>query len=98
MVEGETVEDDAWPLSAESTDEEMDDLVRRRVADRTLFHAAGTASMGKVVDSELCIKGIEGLRVVDASVIPFPLATHLQMCVYAIGEQAADILQGHHTV
>lgn len=63
---------------------------------RTLYHPAGSASMGKVVDTDLRVKGIDRLRVVDASVIPTPLATHIQMCIYALAEHAADIiLQGH---
>jgi choline dehydrogenase-like flavoprotein len=58
----------------------------------TLYHAAGTAAMGKVVDADLKVYGVEGLRVVDASVMPVPIASHYQACVYAIGEQAADII------
>ena len=35
---------------------------------------------------------MENLGVVDASVMPLPLPSHYQACVYAIGEQAADII------
>ena len=48
--------------------------------------------MGKVVDSNLQVYGIQRLRIVDASVFPFPLGCHYQACVYALAEQAADIL------
>jgi choline dehydrogenase-like flavoprotein len=59
---------------------------------RTMFHTAGTLSMGKVVDTFMRVNGVDRLRVVDASVIPVPLAGHLQNCVYAMAEQAADII------
>jgi choline dehydrogenase-like flavoprotein len=48
--------------------------------------------MGKVVDCDMRVKGIKKLRVVDASVIPTPLACHIQYCVYALAEQAVDII------
>jgi choline dehydrogenase-like flavoprotein len=48
--------------------------------------------MGKVVDTDLKVFGIDGLRVVDASVLPLPLASHYQACIYALAEQAADIM------
>lgn len=58
----------------------------------TVYHAAGSASMGKVVDSNLRVLGVQGLRVVDASVIPVPIAAHYQACVYALAERAVDII------
>ena len=48
--------------------------------------------MGSVVDSNLCVYGVDNLRIVDASVIPTPIAGHLQVCVYALAEQGADII------
>lgn len=45
--------------------------------------------MGKVVDTKLRVKGIRKLRVVDASILPMPLAGHYQYPIYAIAECAA---------
>ncbi|RFU28328.1 hypothetical protein B7463_g8013, partial [Scytalidium lignicola] len=95
-IEEETVEDGYAPISTASSDEKIDDFIRRRVL--SAYHPAGSASMGKVVDSDLRVKGVENLRVVDASVIPLPLASHIQACVYAISEQAADIILGKSVV
>ncbi|CRG90400.1 Choline dehydrogenase [Talaromyces islandicus] len=61
----------------------------------SMYYPAGTLSMGEVVDTDMRVKGVEGLHVVDASVIPVPLAGHLQNCIYAMAEQAADIILNH---
>lgn len=45
--------------------------------------------MGKVVDTKLRVKGIRKLRVVDASILPMPLAGHYQYPIHAIAECAA---------
>ncbi|KAE8446663.1 hypothetical protein EG329_011706 [Mollisiaceae sp. DMI_Dod_QoI] len=92
MVIGEAVPEGRKGLSAESSDEEIDAVLK--MSAMTIQHPAGTASMGKVVDTDFKVKGVEGLRVVDASVIPTPIAFPLQACVYALGEQAVDIILG----
>lgn len=61
---------------------------------RTMYHPAGTAAMGMVVDSDLRVIGAGRLRVVDASVLPLPIAGHYQAPVYGLAEQAAEIIAG----
>ena len=48
--------------------------------------------MGKVVDAELKVFGVKGLRVCDASVLPCPVAAHYQVVTYAVAEQAAEMV------
>lgn len=52
----------------------------------------GTAAMGKVVDTNLKVKGINKLRIVDTSVFPVVITAHLQVATYATAYQAADII------
>ena len=90
-VVAEEVPPSGFPaLTSKSTDEELDSRVRRCAG--TFYHAAGTASMGRVVDSECRVKGVAGLRVVDASVLPTPVSAAYQVLVYALAEQMAEIL------
>lgn len=80
------------PLSLDDSDEKLDQ--RLATTGSTTWHAAGTCSMGKVVDTEFRVRGVERLRVVDASVIPVSLSAHIQAPVYALAEQAAAIIAG----
>ncbi|TDL26770.1 pyranose dehydrogenase [Rickenella mellea] len=63
------------------------------------IHAVGTNSMSPrgarwgVVDPDLKVKGVKGLRVVDASVLPFVPAGHTQVPVYVLAERAADLIK-----
>jgi choline dehydrogenase-like flavoprotein len=79
IVEAELPPQGLPKLSAESTNEKVDGSIRRIAA--SLFHPAGSASMGKVVDTELKVKGMNGLRVVDASVLPISLCAHSGSCL-----------------
>ncbi|KAI1841383.1 hypothetical protein JX266_012394 [Neoarthrinium moseri] len=90
ILEGEMVPPGVEPLSVGISDAALDGRARSTVG--TSYHFHGTAAMGKVVDTDLKVKGVRGLRVVDASVIPVNLATHLQVPLYALAEQAAAII------
>jgi choline dehydrogenase-like flavoprotein len=63
----------------------------------TVFHPTGTCAMlpksaGGVVDSNLKVHDVKGLRVVDASIMPTLLSGHIQTAVYGIGERAASMI------
>ncbi len=47
-----------------------------------------------VLDAELRVRGVKGLRVADTSVMPTLNQGHTQMPAYAIGEKAADLIKG----
>ncbi|KAI9933160.1 hypothetical protein MW887_007631 [Aspergillus wentii] len=90
IVECEVPRPGCEPFRADSTDEEIDSVVKR--GGNTFYHPAGSAAMGKVVDTNLRVKGVERLRVVDASVLPLSVTGHYQAVVYAIAEKAADLI------
>lgn len=74
-----------------------DEALRKRLLNsvETVNHGSGTCAMGTVVDSDCKVKGVQGLRVIDSSVIPFPLGAHYQAIVYAMAEQVGFTYSYH---
>ena len=71
-----------------------DEVIDKRIRDFgfSLDHPCGSYTMSKVVNSECNVMGDQGLRVVDASIIPVPVAAHTQVCVYALAERATEMI------
>jgi choline dehydrogenase len=61
---------------------------------QTLYHPVGTCAMGPVVDEQLRVHGVEGLRVVDASVMPVVPRGNTNAPTIAVAERAADLIRG----
>lgn len=78
------------------SDEEIDAYVRATV--EPIFHPCGTCRMGEddaaVLDPQLRFRGLEGLRVVDASVMPDHIGSTINAAVVAIAERASDLIRG----
>jgi choline dehydrogenase len=91
-VRGEEV----WPGADRTTDEELAEHLRETC--HTVYHPVGTCKMGDddaaVVDDQLRVHGVEGLRVVDASVMPTITGGNTNAPTVAIAERAADLIRG----
>lgn len=82
-------------LDVVATDEDWIAYAKSNMA--SIWHPIGTCAMmpkedGGVVSPELKVYGVEGLRVVDASVMPALVSGHIQSAVYGIAERAAQIM------
>lgn len=87
------------PGAAVTSDADLVAFIREDAS--SAYHPCGTARMGRegderaVVDLDLKLKGVDGLRVVDASVIPAIPSANINACVFMIAEKAADKILGN---
>lgn len=92
------VDREEFPGPDAQTDEELLEAVKKRGT--TTFHPAGTCRMGPatdpstVVDDQLRVHGIEGLRVADASIMPTMITANLNAATIMIGEKVSDMIRG----
>jgi choline dehydrogenase len=89
------VAEEYQPGASVTTDEQL--LLHARNTGNTVFHPTSTCKMGvdamAVVDPELRVYGIEGLRVVDASIMPTVISGNTNAATIMIGEKAADMVR-----
>jgi choline dehydrogenase len=78
------------------TDAEIDDWIRRNA--ETIYHPVGTVRMGvdekAPVDEQLRVRGVDGLRVIDASVMPTLIGGNTNAPTIMIAEKLSDIIRG----
>lgn len=93
----EFVGDEAMPGPAITTREQLHEFAR--AYGKTVYHPAGTCRMGKdstaVVDPQLRVIGVDGLRVADASIMPTVTSGNTNAPSIMIGEKASDLVLGN---
>lgn len=72
----------------------LEDLARHYAL--TVYHETSTCRMGSVVDAELRVLGVAGLRVADASVMPTVVSGNTNAATIMIGERAAEMIAADH--
>lgn len=89
---GEDVIGERLPGPTTKSDSEWADYLRTSTF--LGYHPCGTCAMGPtgVVDERLRVRGIEGLRVADASIMPMPISGNTNAATIMIGEKAADLI------
>jgi len=90
---------EVWPGADVRASAALRSYIRRTVS--SYYHPAGTCRMGTgpgaVVDTQLRVHGVSGLRVADASVMPVLPNAHPNATVLAIAERAAELIAGRDT-
>jgi choline dehydrogenase-like flavoprotein len=90
------------PGARHQSDDELKSQIASGLVYPTFAHPSCSCAMmprnlGGVVDSSLRVYGVQKLTVVDASIFPMIPSTHLQATVYAVAEQAADIIKARQS-
>ena len=80
-----------FSVPAGDSDDEILDFVKH--AGQTVYHPTSTCAIGAVVDPQLRVYGIEGLRVADASVMPTITRANTNAATIMIAEKAAELIQ-----
>jgi choline dehydrogenase len=92
---GRLVTGEALPGAGKS-ESELTEYIRNHAS--TIWHPVGTCKMGldrmAVVDPQLRVHGIDGLRVADASIMPTIVSANPNAAIIMIGEKAADLIRG----
>jgi choline dehydrogenase-like flavoprotein len=86
------VTDAAGDRPADDSDAAMLEYIGRNAT--TLYHPVSSCAMGSVVDNELRVLGMDGLRIVDCSVMPTLVRGNTNAPVIAVAERAADLIRG----
>jgi choline dehydrogenase len=86
------VSTEAYGVPARRDDASLISHIERNTT--TLYHPVGTCAMGSVVDGDLRVLGMEGLRVIDASVMPTLVRGNTNAPTIMIAERAADLIRG----
>ncbi len=89
---------EAYPGPTVNSDDELMACAKERGT--TTFHPSGTCRMGPitdpvaVVDDQLRVHGLQGLRVVDASIMPTMLSANLNAATLMLADKASDMIRG----
>ena len=85
---------EVFPGKDVQTDEQLAEFIRQKA--ESIYHPVGTCKMGHdalaVVDERLRVHGVQGLRVVDASIMPTLVGGNTNAPTIMIGEKAADMI------
>jgi choline dehydrogenase len=96
--QADLVEREVVPGPEVASDSDLDAYIRANAG--LTQHPVGTCSMaagpGRVVDPQLCVQGVDGLRVADASIMPTVPGGNTYAAVLMIAERAADLIRGRN--